>query len=1145
MVMADCTSEKCNSGNIDVAGGEILLYAESKTLMDKIDQRSQLFQGLGSTLFEIDYSIICYPGAGIHNEDLKIIRKAMPNKPDASSVSYTPRTRSRSTSEVFDCPIPSAMITNDSARDNVIYKSAAWSAYGALSMLARTRKWNDAKIILVGINRVSVELYWLLTRESVEVYVADESDDLLDAEKIPQDKRISWDITMTTPCDILVPCGEIPSESTDSRYSSPGSPNVSSDNFNISRENAGKTISAEMVEKLECKSLVTLTDNLLPTNHDDREHTLFAFERKGIYDCCEGLIDVGSIAKAYSMAIRSDCTYDDCYELGRLVMQTQMHLENVVQQYDTEEKRRFYSQVMGDGTNNIHFGLWDGIDLAAVGSFGYASEKITQWMWEKAASMCPAHRTNARTIRYIDLGAGTGCAARWICGQDLRVKAKCVNICRNQNRENRTLSDEAGLGSQITVETGSFERLASEYANHFDGCFSQDSFIHAFNKDHAFAEAYRVTKGGGWFVSSDLMCGEGNDITDDELHSFGETNTVKDWATPSAVCKTMKSVGWCNVEFVDMSSHIKISFKRMLDKVDEMIENPTDPLLNIKLLNTYKINLTRRIGQMDRKVFRWGIVIARKPYSCLFLTQPPVNPDKNEMMNYSCSESNDAEVEFGVDVVAVTIKDKMPRSRIDTLPKTTRLIVAMSAGLDHIDQAAAEEKGIVVAQAAREPIVKSVADYLLSTIVFGLRNGFQNCGVPFPGKSWDLSWNSDGIDLHKSKIGFVGMGMIAKETVRRIRNLSHECDLVYSNAPGVRQSAVERDLDVRSIGMADLIATCDVIIPMVPYFDSTHNLFKYEDFRMMKPTCIFINMARGGIVDTDGLTKALQEKEIRHAVLDTTAPEPLPADHPLWNQKNCTITPHFATNTGYVRKELVEDIPRQIQDVLEGEGILRLEEERLRKDLSAAYAITREFGFDELVWNHLSVKLSDGSYLITPGRRMFDDITPADLVKSSSNVTADIIHDAVYKTRPDIKAIVHLHTPATVAVSCLADGFLPLAQESAYFVGSVGYHAWEGVSNDWDEQAHLGEAVKDPKINTLIMRNHGFCTFGKTIGEAWVLAYYFDKSCRTQLNVMQSGAKINLPDPAVLQVAHEQSFLPDFAPGVCEWDALKKMLLRK
>ena len=159
--MADCTSEKCNSGNIDVAGGEILLYAESKTLMDKIDQRSQLFQGLGSTLFEIDYSIICYPGAGIHNEDLKIIRKAMPNKPDASSVSYTPRTRSRSTSEVFDCPIPSAMITNDSARDNVIYKSAAWSAYGALSMLARTRKWNDAKIILVGINRVSVELYWL------------------------------------------------------------------------------------------------------------------------------------------------------------------------------------------------------------------------------------------------------------------------------------------------------------------------------------------------------------------------------------------------------------------------------------------------------------------------------------------------------------------------------------------------------------------------------------------------------------------------------------------------------------------------------------------------------------------------------------------------------------------------------------------------------------------------------------------------------------------------------------------------------------------------------------------------------------------------------------------------------------------------
>jgi ribulose-5-phosphate 4-epimerase/fuculose-1-phosphate aldolase len=217
----------------------------------------------------------------------------------------------------------------------------------------------------------------------------------------------------------------------------------------------------------------------------------------------------------------------------------------------------------------------------------------------------------------------------------------------------------------------------------------------------------------------------------------------------------------------------------------------------------------------------------------------------------------------------------------------------------------------------------------------------------------------------------------------------------------------------------------------------------------------------------------------------------------------------------------------------------------MRKELSEAYRITRDFGMDELVWNHISVLLSDGSYLITPGNRMFDDIGPQDLVKSSGNVTADIIHDAVYKTRDDVTAIVHLHTPATVAVSCLEMGFVPLAQEAAPFVGRVARYKWHGVSNDWEEQALLAEAIKNKKINTLIMENHGFCCFGKTLGEAWVLAYYFDKACQTQLNCLQTGAKINFPDEKVLAHAAEQAVLPDFLPGNCEWAALRKMLTRK
>merc|ERR1712151_109854 len=117
--------------------------------------------------------------------------------------------------------------------------------------------------------------------------------------------------------------------------------------------------------------------------------------------------------------------------------------------------------------------------------------------------------------------------------------------------------------------------------------------------------------------------------------------------------------------------------------------------------------------------------------------------------------------------------------------------------------------------------------------------------------------------------------------------------------------------------------------------------------------------------------------------------------------------------------------------------------------------------------------------------------------------------------------------------------------EAAPFVGRVGRHPWHGVSNDREEQALLGEAVKGEKINTLLMENHGFCTFGRTLGEAWVLAYYFDKACQTQLTCLQTGQKINYPSEAVLKQAAAQAYLPEFTPGACEWGALRKMLSRK
>jgi ribulose-5-phosphate 4-epimerase/fuculose-1-phosphate aldolase len=225
-------------------------------------------------------------------------------------------------------------------------------------------------------------------------------------------------------------------------------------------------------------------------------------------------------------------------------------------------------------------------------------------------------------------------------------------------------------------------------------------------------------------------------------------------------------------------------------------------------------------------------------------------------------------------------------------------------------------------------------------------------------------------------------------------------------------------------------------------------------------------------------------------------------------------------------------------------------ESSIRDDLAAAHTLSHHYGFDELVWNHISARIpgeESGAFLVTPGHLHFDEVRPSNLVRSSAqntNVTSDVIHSTVYKARPDVGAIVHHHTTAVVAVSAMAEGLQFLTQDSAAFYGRVAYHDWEGVSDDYDESARIAAKVAGG-AHTVIMRNHGGLTFGETVGEAWVRHYYLDRVCRVQVAV--GGNKLVEPDAAVLEHAASQ-YDPagdgSFRHGKYEWDALRRQAER-
>ena len=272
------------------------------------------------------------------------------------------------------------------------------------------------------------------------------------------------------------------------------------------------------------------------------------------------------------------------------------HMEGVKAQYDTKEKLEFYAQVMGDGTANIHFGKWDGVNLDEEGAYGKASEQMTDYMFDLAMSL----KGGDGKVSYVDLGSGTGAAALRLCEQrDGIEKATCLNLCDEQNALAKERAAALGLAERVSVFTGTYEDCPFE-EDSFDVAFSQDAFVHAFSKLKTFGEALRVTKPGGVFVFCDLMCGSGEGVSEEELATFAATNMVNDWLSPEENVKACEEAGWTDVKFVDLTSDIRISFQLMLRKVEKILDEGNPAGIDQKLLDSYKNNLANRIVQVDR-----------------------------------------------------------------------------------------------------------------------------------------------------------------------------------------------------------------------------------------------------------------------------------------------------------------------------------------------------------------------------------------------------------------------------------------------------------------------------------------------------------------------------------------------------------------
>jgi ribulose-5-phosphate 4-epimerase/fuculose-1-phosphate aldolase len=200
------------------------------------------------------------------------------------------------------------------------------------------------------------------------------------------------------------------------------------------------------------------------------------------------------------------------------------------------------------------------------------------------------------------------------------------------------------------------------------------------------------------------------------------------------------------------------------------------------------------------------------------------------------------------------------------------------------------------------------------------------------------------------------------------------------------------------------------------------------------------------------------------------------------------------------------------------------EEWAVRVDLAAAYRLVSRYGWEDLVFTHISARVpgTEDHFLINPYGLFFDEITASSLVKIDQqgnkledspfpvNQAGFVIHSAIHAARHDAKCVLHTHTLNGVAVSTQRAGLLPISQHSLFTLNSLGYHDFEGPALDDDEKPRLAADLGDNRC--LILRNHGLLTVGETVADAFLAMYYLEASCAIQVRAQSGGGEL-IPVP--------------------------------
>ena len=225
----------------------------------------------------------------------------------------------------------------------------------------------------------------------------------------------------------------------------------------------------------------------------------------------------------------------------------------------------------------------------------------------------------------------------------------------------------------------------------------------------------------------------------------------------------------------------------------------------------------------------------------------------------------------------------------------------------------------------------------------------------------------------------------------------------------------------------------------------------------------------------------------------------------------------------------------------------------IKLQLSEAYNLIAHLKMDDHTYTHLSARSQDGNHFyIHPFGLRFEEVEPNILMKVKFdgtvvegeeyqyNKTGYILHSIIYKARPDINAIFHLHTPYITATSASEDGLLPISQWALHFYNKIAYHEYNSLLLDFEDSDRLIRDLGTKYI--MMMRNHGAILCGKTIHEAFFFTYHLEMACKTEYIALSTGKKLVIPTTEVCDKAVKDLLTFESDLGARDWVAWRRLI---